>query len=158
MYQSLIVVDDFYPDPHKVRKTALSFDYPEVAGRRTYPGRNSRQHLLLPGTDRIMSQILAQPVVGAAHPPGTHGRFRITLAGEEGRYLVHVDPTAAQWVGVVYLNPPEQCRGGTAFFRHEVLDSDRTRSLRPSCTPTARATSANSWARTATTRTSGSTS
>ncbi len=31
----------------------------------------------------------------------------------------------ARWVGVLYLNLPEQCRGGTAFYRHRPSDQDR---------------------------------
>ena len=126
MYQSLIVVDDFYPDPQEVRKIALSSDYPEVEGPRTYPGRNSAQRFLPDSIERVISQLVGGPVTGNPKPQSAHGRFRITLAGEEGRFLAHVDPTALTWVGVVYLNPPEQCRGGTTFFRHKGLNSDRT--------------------------------
>ncbi|MFQ5773975.1 MAG: DUF6445 family protein [Kiloniellaceae bacterium] len=126
MYQSLIVVDEFYPDPREVRKVALGFEYPEVTGPRTFPGRNSRQKFVPPGLDAAVSRLVGEPVSGTADPRASHGKFRITLAGEEGRYLVHADPSMLAWVGVVYLNPPERCRGGTAFFRHKGLGSDRT--------------------------------
>lgn len=126
MYQSLIIVDDFYPEPAEVRRAALACEYPEVTGPRTFPGRNSRQKLVLDGLDPAVSRLVGEPVRGFSDQGSTHGRFRITLAGEPSRYLVHVDPTAATWVGVVYLNPPDQCRGGTAFFRHKGLGSDRT--------------------------------
>lgn len=126
MYQSLIVVDDFYPRPHEVRRAALRCAYPEVEGQRTFPGRNSTEKLLIPGFDEAISRLVGQRVAGSPHPHAAHGKFRITLAGEPSRYLVHADPTALSHVGVIYLNLPEQCQGGTAFFRHKALGSDRT--------------------------------
>lgn len=126
MYQSLAVIDDFYPNPHGIRQTALSCDYPEVTGVRTYPGCNSAQQFLLPGINDAVSRVLGEPLVGDPDPKSTHGRFRITHAGDKCRYLVHVDPTAVNWVGVIYLNEPGQCQGGTAFYRHKGLNSDRT--------------------------------
>ena len=126
MYQSLIIVDDFYPDPLEVRQAALGFEYPEMSGPPTFPGRNSRQKFTPPGLDQAVSQALGARVVGDPNPETTHGKFRITLAADASRYQVHADPTVLDWVGVVYLNLPEQCRGGTAFFRHKGLNSDRT--------------------------------
>lgn len=126
VYQSLIVIDDFYPDPHEVRRMALVSDYPEVCGRRTYPGRNSTEAFLPSGLDGAVSRVLGEPVAGIDDGMSSHGRFRITLAGERGRYGVHVDPTALDWVGVVYLNASEHCCGGTTFYRHKGLQSDRT--------------------------------
>lgn len=126
MYQSFIVVDDFYPNPQEIRQLALSFDYPEVSGPRTYPGRNSAAAFVAPGLDGAVSRVVGEPLVGIDDGMSSHGRFRITLAGETGRYRVHVDPTALSWVGVVYLNASEQCCGGTAFYRHKALQSDRT--------------------------------
>ncbi len=126
MHQSLIVIDDFYPDPEAVREAALGYAYPEGSGPRTFPGRNSRQKHLPQGMDQAVSQVIGARVAGDPNPETTHGKFRITLAADASRYLVHADPTLLDWVGVVYLNPPEQARGGTAFFRHKGLDSDRT--------------------------------
>ena len=126
MYQSLIVVDDFYPNPYEIRKIALSSDYPEITGKRTFPGRNSSKSHIVPGLDRVMSHILSEPAVGATDPKALHGFFRLTHEGEQGRFGVHVDATRMQWVGVIYLNPPEQCQGGTSMYRHKGLGLDRT--------------------------------
>ncbi len=126
MYQSLIVIDDFYPDPEEVRRTALGCEYPQISGPRTFPGRNSRQKFTSQGVDQAVSQVLGARVTGDPSPDATHGKFRITLAADKSRYLVHADPTLLDWVGVIYLNSPAQCRGGTAFFRHKGLNSDRT--------------------------------
>lgn len=125
MYKSLVVVDDFYPDPHEVRKAALQAEYPEPEGEKRYPGRNSAQKFQVQGLDRVVSQIAGEKVEGIRHPGNPHMRFRITLSGEEGRFLAHVDPTPPlTFVGIVYLTLPEHCSGGTAFFRHRDLESD----------------------------------
>ena len=126
MYQSLIIVDDFYPNPDEIRKIALSCDYPEITVKRTFPGRNSSISHIVPGLDRVMSHILSEPAVGSTDPKSLHGFFRITLEGEKGRFGVHVDATSMQWVGVIYLNTPEQCQGGTSLYRHKGLGLDRT--------------------------------
>lgn len=126
MYQSLIIVDDFYPNPHEVRKIALGYDYPEVTGKKTFPGRNSTQSHVVEGFDQVISQIVGEPVAGPTDPAFYHGCFRITLAGEKGRFGVHVDASRLHWVGVVYMNLPEQCRGGTTLYRHKALGTDHT--------------------------------
>ncbi|MEE8273182.1 MAG: DUF6445 family protein [Alphaproteobacteria bacterium] len=126
MYRSIVVVDAFYPDPHEVRNLALGCVYPEVTGQRSYPGRNSRKKFSPDGFDQMISYLIGENVVGLDDMDSSHGRFRITLAGEETRWLVHVHPTYLGWVGVVYLNLPEHRQGGTEFYRHRAFDSDRT--------------------------------
>ncbi|MEM7169751.1 MAG: DUF6445 family protein [Pseudomonadota bacterium] len=125
MYKSFVMLDDFYPDPDRVRRLALEDDFPPVEGQITFPGRNSRKKFLIQGLDQVVSQVLGEPVTAADRPGAFHGHFRITQEGQSSRYDVHADPTYMWWVGLVYLNLPGQCQGGTAFFRHRALDSDR---------------------------------
>jgi hypothetical protein len=56
-------------------------------------------------------------------PPQAHGKCRIALAGDTGRAKVHVD--TAHWSGILYLSRPEDCRGGTEFFRHLPTGTER---------------------------------
>ena len=126
MHQSLIIVDDFFNDPQDVRDQALSDDYPEVEAHLTFPGRNSSTAFLPTGLDQMMSKLAAEALIGCRRPEVSHGKFRITQQGDPSRYLVHVDPSYLSWVGVIYLSLPEHCRGGTAFYRHRALNSDRT--------------------------------
>jgi hypothetical protein len=56
-------------------------------------------------------------------PPQAHGKTRITLAADRGAAKVHVD--AAHWSGLLYLSRPQDCRGGTEFFRHIETNTDR---------------------------------
>lgn len=124
MHTSIIVVDDFYNDPEDVRRVALGFDYPTPASQQNFPGRNSRQRLLVDGLDAIVSELVSEPVRG--HAGLFHGHCRISLAGEDAdrRYHVHVDPDC-YWSGILYLTRPEHCQGGTEFFRHKALGTDR---------------------------------
>ncbi len=127
MYNSLLVVDDFYANPLEARKTALGANYPEVTGVRTFPGRNSDKSCPLPDLDRVASKLVNQPIAGdLANPNSYHCHFRITLEGEEGRYNVHADPSHLAVVGICYLTLPEHCQGGTSFYRHRKTGTDRT--------------------------------
>jgi hypothetical protein len=51
--------------------------------------------------------------------------FRMNLAGELPHSWVHSDDICAKFASVLYLNPPEQCKGGTAFWKHSTLGIDR---------------------------------
>jgi hypothetical protein len=44
--------------------------------------------------------------------------FRLNLAGELPHSWVHSDDICAEYASVLYLNLPEQCAGGTAFWTH----------------------------------------
>ena len=126
MYKSLIVIDDFYADPASVRGRALACDYAAKKDVLTYPGRNAVEAFLPEGLDRMASIIVGEKLTGFAQGQSHHGKFRVTLEGEESRYQVHVDPSSLWWVGVVYLTLPQHCEGGTAFYRHKALGYDST--------------------------------
>ncbi|MAL08171.1 MAG: hypothetical protein CMF74_00710 [Maricaulis sp.] len=119
MFQSLIVLDDVLPDAMRVRDAALKLDYPEPGPGAHYPGRNSATSLRLPELDAQISAIVGETLV-----PGTpdHGRFRITRAGEQSDLDIHVDQ--CHWSGIFYLTRPEDCQGGTDFFRHKGTGAD----------------------------------
>jgi len=122
---SVLIVDDFYDDADVVRRNAVGFDFPQPDEEKNYPGRNSTQNFLPDGLDDIVSQLVHEPVIG--HPTPDHGRFRISLQGDDRdrRYYVHVDGHV-HWSGILFLSPDEFCQGGTEFFRHRETGSDRT--------------------------------
>ena len=121
MFKSLIIVDDVYDDPEAMREAALRLDYPLLVAGANYAGRNSTAKLMLPDTDRMLSWVVGEQLVGVAER--AHGAWRLTLGGDTGRYGVHVD-VGVVWSGVLYLNRPEQCQGGTSFFRHRRTGTD----------------------------------
>lgn len=120
MQSSLIIVDDFLNDPEAVRKQALELEYPDQKG--IFPGRNSLQRLQIPGLTEVVSQIVGEPLAPAP-PNQSHAKCRITREKDEGLGRVHID--ISDWSGILYLNRPEDCRGGTEFFRHRRTGWDR---------------------------------
>lgn len=122
MPTSLIIVDDFLGarDAQQFRQTALSLNYPNLQG--AFPGRNSMERLEIEGLSEAASQIVGEPLKPVS-PPQSHAKFRITLANDVGRAKVHVD--SAHWSGILYLSRPEDCQGGTEFFRHRPTGTDR---------------------------------
>jgi hypothetical protein len=70
--------------------------------------------------------LIAQSLGSQLLCKGPVGEFRLLLAREEGddlgRTWVHSDTSAATYSAIIYLNPPDQCRGGTSFYRHREYD------------------------------------
>jgi len=110
---SFLVVDDFLDNAKALRESALRLTYPTVPGM--YPGRNSLERIDLDGLSEEVSRLVGEPLVPMP-PTQAHGKCRIALAGDRGSANIHVD--TAHWSGVLYLSRPEDCRGGTEFYRH----------------------------------------
>ena len=120
MTTSLIVVDDFLTTVDAVREAALKLTYPDLQG--AFPGRNSLERIEMGGLAAHVSQITGERLQPLS-PQGSHAKCRITLASDVGRGKVHVDP--GYWSGILYLSRPEDCHGGTDFFRHRRTNTDR---------------------------------
>jgi len=121
MQQSLTIIDDFLGNARELREAALKLDYPELEEKTYFPGRNSAKRLNIEGLDEQVGKLLGERLTPT---PGTaHGKFRIALEGEEGAADIHIDES--HWSGILFLNLPEQCQGGTDFFRHIPTNSDR---------------------------------
>lgn len=117
---SQIIVDDFLDNAQDLREAGLRLTYPPVDGN--FPGRNSHERINIQGLDQQVSKLVGEPLV-ALSPSQAHGKFRIATAGDTGRAKVHVD--ASHWSGILYLSRPEDCRGGTEFFRHLPTNTER---------------------------------
>lgn len=120
MPTTLIIVDDFLDNPQALRQAALKLSYPHLQG--AFPGRNSVERINIEGLAQQVSRLVGEPLEPMP-PPQSHGKCRITLAGDVGKAKVHVD--GAHWSGILYLSRPEDCRGGTEFFRHRETGTDR---------------------------------
>lgn len=122
MQRSLIVVDDFINNAGQLRDAALKLEYPDPPAEAYYSGRNSAQRVNLEGVTEQVSRLTGEPLEPV---PGTgHGKFRLTLEGDEGRGDIHID-SQCHWSGIFYLSRPEDCRGGTEFFRHKPTGMER---------------------------------
>lgn len=118
---NLIVIDDFYRDPEAIRKMALHAEYRDVRCY-NYPGFQSIHSYVSKEMCAKFIELVGRPLDISLHKI-TFGKFRIMLKGSASRLNVHMDG-ASDWAGLIYLNPPEQCEGGTAFYRHRETGLD----------------------------------
>jgi hypothetical protein len=115
----VIVIDDFLPNPHEMREQALKLNY-AVEGR--YPGLNSVEKINIPGLDDIISKLVYEPVRAPWTNDFSHGSIRLALAKDDRPARIHIDQS--HWSALLYLSRPEDCRGGTEFFRHRPTGTD----------------------------------
>ena len=120
MVPSLIVIDDFLGNADAIRAEALKLTY-RVEGR--FPGLNSIERLTIGGLDEAVSNIVRQPVHAPWSHDFSHGHCRLALDKDDRPGRIHIDQS--QLSGILYLSRPEDCRGGTEFYRHIPTDSDR---------------------------------
>ena len=119
MAVSLIVIDDFLGDPDGFREKALRLTYRQEGA---YPGLNSVERIQLDGLEQEVSAIVREPL-RPIEPLQSHGKCRLALASDDRPGEIHVDPS--YWSGILYLNRPEDCRGGTEFYRHIRTNTDQ---------------------------------
>lgn len=119
MTPATIVIDDFLADPEGFRAIARGLNF-SVKG--PYPGLSSVENIRLDGLDRLIAAFVQEPV-RVPSPLQSHGKFRLSLSSDETPGKIHVDPS--YWSGVLYLSRPEDCRGGTEFYRHIASNTDR---------------------------------
>jgi hypothetical protein len=119
-HQAVLVIDDFFADPSYVRELALSLHYHRSGDRLPFQARISLD----------ISPVL-NSIRRVTHPElevsRTHNAFVFSVMDERASALArhqphpHIDNLGEGQAGLaalVYLNPPSQCRGGTAIYRH----------------------------------------
>lgn len=109
-----LVADDFAADALEVRKAVLSGGFKTEVG----PDGALYTGISQYAVPHWFTQI--EYYVGAPIIPRL-SCFRINYVGEVPEVWVHSDDICAKWASLVYLNLPEQCSGGTAFWRHRAL-------------------------------------
>lgn len=120
MVPFLWVIDDFLRKPEAVREKALSLTYSRTG---YYPGRGSVEQLKIEGLEETVSSIVRQEVYSSWPPDHAHSTCRLTLAQHNEEAPIHIDPN--QLSGVLYLSRPDDCQGGTEFYRHKRTGTDR---------------------------------
>ena len=122
MRRSIIIIDDFYSEPEKVRQIALNSPYPSPESTYTYPGKNSQDKYYPPELHNRFESILNRKLT----PAQPNGYFRLSLESDSYRQDVHVDPSW-EFGAVCYLNSSEQCidEGGTSFWMHNKTKMER---------------------------------
>lgn len=121
MSENIIIVDNFYEDPDKIRSIALSASYPTPESTYTYPGKNSTESYYPDDVHAKFESILRTKLL----PADQNGYFRLSLQNDVHKQDIHVDPTW-KWGAVIYLTDPAHCvpEGGTSFWRHNTLQMD----------------------------------
>jgi hypothetical protein len=123
---SFRLVDGFYDEPHEVRNFAIHCNYRKPLISSTPSLISDVRH---PKTRETLARIAA---LVDAKPDWTaieelHRFWGQSGCGEFQLTLGHLDTIGqphshknGQWVGIIYLNTPEQCRGkiGTYILRH----------------------------------------
>jgi hypothetical protein len=116
MHSRVIIVDDFYTKPEKVRALALTSDYADIATT-DYPGYASRLRLETETLQSLFGALVGSEL-NVDKARFTWGGFRF-ITEESGKFAkVHAD-VAIDWAGMVYLTPSAPMSAGTAFFRHK---------------------------------------
>ncbi len=115
----LHIIDNFLPDALQHRQEVLHWPFHALryAGQ-NYPGRQTDGQEC---TD-LMKAIAYQMGKPIKFISPDNGSCRISLADSVARSDIHVDNETGdcfrQYAAVLYLNLPEQCKGGTIFWRH----------------------------------------
>lgn len=120
----ILVVDDVYRDPYALREFALSLPYEPLGADNPGARAEVRNESTICPVRRLVQQHLGEaygwlsPSANLAKQTGArfHRMHYPGAAASSEVRMPHID--SVMLAGVVYLNPPEQCRGGTAFFRH----------------------------------------
>ncbi len=117
----LLQFDDFAADIQAVREAVIKRDFSTQQGPdgASYTGISQYQ---VPQWFKRIAELRGytiDPKISC---------FRLNLAGELPHSWVHSDDICAKFASVLYLNTPEQLRGGTAFWRHKELGVDRLES------------------------------
>lgn len=120
MVPAVYIIDDFLRDADAVRMHALGLTY---TGKGNFPGRDSVERVPIEGLDELVSAIMRQRFQAQWQQNFAHAKCRVTLASDDAVPGVHVDPSHLS--GILYLSRPEDCSGGTEFFRHIRTGTDR---------------------------------
>lgn len=114
----ILKFDYFAPDAPGVRRAVVDGGFSTVqwVDGATYTGIS--QHQVPHWHDRI-AELIGETVIPRV------SFFRINFKGELPHKWVHSDTIGGEYAGVLYLNLPEQCQGGTAFWKHKRLGMDR---------------------------------
>jgi hypothetical protein len=127
MTPAIIVVDDFLRNAGAVREEALRLNYGPSG---FFPGVNSARKTRIDGLDEVVSALVHEPVQGRWSDDSSHASFRLALERDADPARIHID--VSHWSGILYLSLPQDCCGGTEFYRHLATGTDRVPSDEPS--------------------------
>lgn len=112
MSLKLEIFDDFLPEPLAFRERATKAPFYDIRG----PDGEMYKHINVRPSYEFEGALSQR--LGATAKVG-YSLLRVNYDTEVPNAAIHSDNTYEAYAGVLYLNPPEQCRGGTAFWRHK---------------------------------------
>lgn len=117
MKMTLLQFDDFAEDALAVRAAVLAGGFKDEVGPDglTYTGISRYE---VPHWCKALAEHMGHDIAMRM------AFFRQNVEGELPHSWIHSDDICAKFAGVLYLNLPHQCQGGTAFWKHEALDVD----------------------------------
>lgn len=112
------IVDDFLSDPVSFRAEAIACPFYQIDG----PDGGHYHNISMRPTHEFQGQV--EKAIGRPIRP-SYAFLRYATKGTKLNHLIHADNGLAEFGCVLYLNTPDQCAGGTAFYRHKTLGWDR---------------------------------
>ncbi len=117
--QNLIVIDNFYDDPDKIRKYALSLNYQSPVNHGAVGYRCEYGRKIEDGTKQLFEKLLHTTI-----PNGNnHGEWNYSTNGcfqwcnAAVPIVYHCD--SQKYAAIIYLTPDAPPNCGTSFFRHK---------------------------------------
>jgi hypothetical protein len=113
---NIIVIDNFYDDPYKIREFAIKQTY---TTHEYHPGMRS-ESFATEHHKEIFNKIL-EPFSGKItdfYPNCSNGAFQYNTANDIKSWI-HVDSENTNWAGIIYLTPNAPVSGGTGFFKYK---------------------------------------
>lgn len=114
---NLIVIDNFYDDPYKIREFAMKQTY---TTHEYHPGERTESFATEKHRE-IFNKIL-EPFSGKitifdlSKEENSNGAFQYNTSNDIKSWI-HVDNYNTNWAGIVYLTPNAPVSAGTGFFK-----------------------------------------
>lgn len=105
-------LDDFLPDPLAYREQALKEKFYDIRG----PDGELYKNINVRPSDELESLISLRL---GRNVKCSYSLLRMNFEGELPNNAVHSDNGYDQFAAILYLSRPEDCRGGTGFWKHQ---------------------------------------
>jgi hypothetical protein len=141
----IFIIDNFYENPDEVRKFALTSEFHTekdilagAIGRRVWNEDIDTMNSLKIQLRDVFSQLCLHSDWHIEYDKNHHFnkwecmRFVVNVtnnqeiinSNRDWKTICHIDGPYNKWASLVYLNLPEECEGGTAFYSVVPPDSD----------------------------------
>lgn len=117
--RSVLILDEFYEDPHAVRNLALSLEFTPKEGA-MYPGGEAYSSEM--DWEEVRQRIIGELGMGANETPipgknFTQGKFRLATKQHEAMRPDAVHQDTQRYSAIVYLAGDVDCMGGVGLYQ-----------------------------------------